>query len=55
MQLEAGGLGLTHPVPDIEEALFASEIKQEEEAHGVSEKGRRQTPKPETTETKYPA
>lgn len=38
---------LTHPVSDVEETLLVCEVKQEEEAHCVSEESSRQTPKPE--------
>lgn len=40
----------THPVSDVEEALFVGEVEQEQEAHGVPEERSRQAPKPEGIE-----
>lgn len=39
----------THPVPDVEEALLVRQVEQQQETHGVSEEGRRQTPEPAKT------
>lgn len=38
--------GPTHPVPDVQKALLTGQVKEEEEAHGVSEEGRREAPVP---------
>jgi hypothetical protein len=42
---------LTHPVPDVEEALLIGQVEEQQEAHGVPEEGRGQTPKPEEKQT----
>ncbi len=36
----------THPVPHVKEALLVSEVKEQQEAHGVPEERGGQTPKP---------
>ncbi len=41
-----GESGLTHPVPHVKEALLISEVKEQQEAHGVPEERCGQTPKP---------
>lgn len=46
--------GLTHPISDIKETLLIGEVKQEEEAHRISEESCCQTPKPDTTQEKTP-
>lgn len=45
---------LTHPVPDVEEALLAGQIEHQQEAHGVPEERRGQTAEPGTGTTNIP-
>lgn len=39
-------ISLTHPVPDVQEALLTGEVKHQQEAHGISKKCSGEAPEP---------
>lgn len=40
---------LTHPVPDVEKTLLISQVKHEQETHGISEESCGETSKPKNS------